>query len=350
MPLRAARYRRAALSALLAAGALFLSACTVFGPPNSPSGEPSIALPGEGAAYLFYEESISGGRAGNAFFGRGELQPVVTGDTGGLVRVHDARFRRPVAVAAKDHWVYVVDADRQQVLLYDRFSGNMEVLADLKGVVTGDVADIFVTGDRTFYLADSVGGKVLKFDRNGRLLATFQDAMNLRRPVAVSVDETNGDVYVADGVLDHVVIFTSAGGLWRAIGGRGEEEGRFLNITSMVRGPDGVYVTARFVHRAQVLSQEGAFLYAFESDSLAFPNAVAVDAGNRAYVSDFIDNSIKLFERGKPVATVGGTGVGPGRFKGISDLWLEGGTLYVADSLNGRIQVFKIAAGENKTQ
>ncbi len=350
MPLRAARYRRVALSALLAAGTVLLNACAVFGPPNTASGEPRAALPGEGAAFLFYEESIGGGRVGNAFFGTGELRPVVTGDTGGLVNLQDARFRRPVAVAAKDHWIYVVDADQQQVLLYDRFSGNLEVLADLKGVVTGDVADIFVTGDRSFYLADSVGGKVLKFDRNGNLRATFKDPMNLRRPVAVSVDETTGDVYVADGVLDHVVIFTSVGGLWRGIGGRGEDEGKFLNITSMTRGTEGIYVTARFAHRAQTLSETGEFLYAFDPDTVVFPNSVAVDAGNRVYVTDFIDNTIKLFERGKLVATLGGTGVGPGHFKGISDVWVEGGSLYVADSLNGRIQVFKIAAGEIKTQ
>ncbi len=299
---------------------------------------------------IYFEESLRGGRVGNAFFGNGELQPVMTGDTGGLVRLHEARFRRPVAVAAKDHWVYVVDADQQQVILYDRISGTQEILVSLKGLVTGDVADIFVTGDRSFYLADSVGGKVLKFNRNGRLEATFRDSMNLRRPVAVSVDETTGDVYVADGVLDHVLIFNSAGGLWRALGGRGEGNGEFLNITAMARGPDGVYVTARFAHRAQVLSEEGTFKYAFDPDTVVFPNAVAVDTANRAYVSDFFNNTVKIFEQGKLVATIGGAGVGPGRFNGVSDVWLDGSSLYVADSLNGRIQVFKIAAGEFKAK
>jgi len=45
------------------------------------------------------------------------------------------------------------------------------------------------------------------------------------------------------------------------------------------------------------------------------------------------------------LATVGGTGASPGRFKGITDVALESGFLYVADSLNGRIQVFKVTSG-----
>ncbi|MEK7322297.1 MAG: hypothetical protein AABZ84_04370, partial [Pseudomonadota bacterium] len=80
-----------------------------------------------GSSQIYFEESLSGGRVGNPFFGNGELQPVMTGDTEGLARLRDARFRRPVAVAAKDHWVYVVDADQQQVILYDRISGTQEV-------------------------------------------------------------------------------------------------------------------------------------------------------------------------------------------------------------------------------
>lgn len=301
-----------------------------------------------GDAPVFFEESISGGTIGNAFFGTGELNHIATGDTEGLVRVQRARFHRPVAVAAKDHWVYVVDADQQSVIVYDRFTQRMEVLADLHGKVGADVADIFVTGDRSFYLADRYGAKVLKFDRDGRLVMTIEDKMNLRQPVAVSVDETTGDVYVADGVMDHVLVFNSAGKLWRAIGSRGEGEGQFLNITAMARGPDGVYVAARLAHRVQVLSEEGAFRYSFMPDTVVFPNALAVDAGNRVYVSDFFDNKVKMFEHGKLVGAFGGTGAGPGHFKGISDVWVEGGTLYVADSLNGRIQVFRLTtAGVN---
>jgi DNA-binding beta-propeller fold protein YncE len=279
--------------------------------------------------WLYPLETITGGVAGNALIGN-----------------EPRRLRRPTVVAVRDHDLYIVDADQELLILYDTFSKRMSVLKDLRGVTEGDVTDVYVAGDHSYYLADAVGRRVLRFDSNGRLLQTFQDPLNLGRPVATSVDETTGDVYVADGLFDHVLVFNSAGELWRMIGDRGQEDGEFLNITAMTRSQDEVYVTARLGKRGQVLGQErGQFRYAFDDDTLVFPNSIAVDLDGRAYVSDFFDNGIKIFEHGHLVATLGGTGASPGRFKGISDLALGNGFLYVADSLNGRVQVFRITAG-----
>lgn len=328
MPLSTTRITR---PALIFCGLALLSAlggCAFYGKSlKEASSEPKQLTPT--SSWLYPLEIITGGSMGNAVVGN-----------------EHHRLQRPVAVAVRDHDLYIVDADQELLFLYDTLSGRMSVLKELRGVVTGEVADIYVAADRSFYLADSAGRRVLRFDRNGRLVQTFQDALNLSRPVAISVDETTGDVYVADGVFDHVLVFNSAGELWRKMGDRGQEEGEFLNITAMTRGADGVYVTARLGIRGQVLDQEhGQFRYAFEENSLVFPNSIAVDLDGRAYVGDFFDNSIKIFEHGRLVATVGGTGASPGRFKGIADLSLQNGFLYVADSLNGRIQVFRVTAG-----
>ena len=257
------------------------------------------------------------------------------------------RLQRPVTVAVRDHILYIVDAGRDVLYQYDDISKRMSVLKDLRGIVTGDVPDIYVAADRSYYLADAGGRQVLHFDRDGRLLQTFKDSLNLARPVGVAEDEATGDVYVADGLFDHVLVFNSAGDLWRMIGDRGQEDGEFLNITAMTLGPDGVYVTARLGKRGQVLDQDtGNFRYAFDDDTLVFPNGIAVDKlDDRVYVSDFFNNTIKVFKQGHMLETLGGTGASPGRFKGITDVALESGFLYVADSLNGRIQVFKITAG-----
>ena len=311
-----------------------LGGCTAFnGSKPAGSAEPQQLTPANGALYPL--ETITGGAMGNDFVGN------VT-----------QRLQRPVAVAVRDHNLYIVDAGRDVLYLYDDFSKRMSVLKELRGVVTGDVTDIYVAADRSYYLADAGGRQVLHFDRGGRLLQTFKNSLNLARPVGVSVDEATGDVYVADGLFDHILVFNSAGDLWRMIGDRGMEDGEFLNITAMTRGPDGVYVTARLGKRGQVLDQDtGAFRYAFDDDTLVFPNGIAVDQlDDRAYVSDFFDNSIKVFKQGHLLETLGGTGASPGRFKGITDVALESGFLYVADSLNGRIQVFKITAGASSAE
>ena len=331
MPLSTTRITRLALVLCGLTALSLLGGCTAFsGSQKAPS---STAQPQQLTAtnaWLYPIETITGGMMGNDFVGN-----------------LNQRLQRPVAVAVRDHNLYIVDAGREMLYLYDDFSKRMSVLKDLRGVVTGDVPDIYVAADRSYYLADAGGRRVLHFDRDGKLLQIFKDSLNLARPVAVSVDETNGDVYIADGLFDHILVFNSAGDPWRMIGDRGMEDGKFLNITAMTRGPDGVYVTARLGKRGQVLDQNsGKFLYAFDEDTLVFPKGIAVDKlDDQAYVSDFFDNSIKIFKHGHLLATVGGTGASPGRFKGIADVTLESGFLYVADSLNGRIQVFKVTSG-----
>lgn len=308
-----------------------LGACSAFSESKQP--ETSPAAPQRLTttnSFLYPLEIISGGMMGNNIVGN-----------------VDQRLQRPVAVAVRDHNLYIVDSGPQLLYLFDDFSKRMTVLKDLHGVASGDVTDIYVAADRSYYLADAGGSQVLHFDRTGQLVQTFKNSLNLARPVAVNVNEANGDVYVADGLFDHILVFNSAGDLWRMIGDRGQEDGEFLNITAMTRGPDGVYVTARLGKRGQVLDEDtGNFRYAFDDDTLVFPNGIAVDKLNdRAYVTDFFDNSIKIFKHGHLQATMGGTGVSPGRFKGISDVALESGFLYVADSLNGRVQVFKTTTG-----
>jgi DNA-binding beta-propeller fold protein YncE len=331
MPLSTTRISRLAVVLCGLTALSLLGGCTAFS--DSQKAPSSTAQPQQLTAtnaWLYPIETITGGMMGNDFVGN-----------------LNQRLQRPVAVAVRDHNLYIVDAGREMLYLYDDFSKRMSVLKDLRGVVTGDVPDIYVAADRSYYLADAGGRRVLHFDRDGKLLQIFKDSLNLARPVAVSVDETNGDVYIADGLFDHILVFNSAGDPWRMIGDRGMEDGKFLNITAMTRGPDGVYVTARLGKRGQVLDQNsGKFLYAFDEDTLVFPKGIAVDKlDDQAYVSDFFDNSIKIFKHGHLLATVGGTGASPGRFKGIADVTLESGFLYVADSLNGRIQVFKVTSG-----
>ena len=94
------------------------------------------------------------------------------------------------------------------------------------------------------------------------------------------------------------------------------------------------------------MALDGKDLYAFGNEELKMPRAVAVDRFNRVYVSDDFDNSIKVFADRELIATIGGTGGGgatPANFNRITFLSLDQNTLYVADSLNGRIQSFQIA-------
>lgn len=287
---------------------------------------------------LTYWETIHGGLVGP----KGSMGKVLDVVSGGEV----VTFSQPSAITMRDNWLYVVDMGLELVVRIDRISQRVERLLELKGVTKGEIADIYVASDRSFYLTDTYGSRVLHFSAKGRLLRSFQNKLNLVRPVAVGENEATGEILVADGEFDHILLFGPDGTLLAAVGGRGNEPGQFLSLTAMARGPDGFYVGARVGQRIQVLSPGGDYLYSFPQDTVVFPMAMAADSEHRVFVGDYLDNSIKVYERGRFVASIGGTGVEPGRFKRITDLWVDGEFLYVADSLNSRVQVLRIASAQ----
>ncbi len=286
---------------------------------------------------LTYWETIRGG-IGSPDTTMGNAMTFLTGGD-------HIQFIRPVALTVRGEYLYVVDMGLELVLRYNLVTGRIEKLVELRGITGGDVADIYVTKDYTFYLTDTFGSRVLHFDRRGRLQRTISSKLNMVRPVAVVEDEPTGNILVADGEFDQVLVFNQLGDLFTAIGGRGSEPGRFLNITAMAVGPDGFYIAARVGEHVQVLTRDGDYLYSLEQGGVVFPLAMAASDDFRVFVSDYLDDTIKVFERGRHVASIGGTGVTPGRFKRITDLWLEDSFLYIADSLNGRIQVMRVVAG-----
>jgi len=251
------------------------------------------------------------------------------------------RFKRPTAIAVQSEYLYVIDQGADALFRFDLVSERLEVVLDLKTEVKGEVADIYINKDFSFYLTDTEAGRVLHFDRHGSLLEVFHNHFNMVRPVAVAALD-DGSVVVADGHYDHLLHFNAMGKLIATYGGRGEEVAEFINIMTMTKGPDGFYVGARVGRRLQVIGNDGGYLYAFEEGAVVFPAAIAVDRENRAYVADYMDNTIKVFDRGVLIGTMGGFGRGPGQFKRITDLWLDAGVLYIVDSLNGRIQAARV--------
>ncbi len=252
------------------------------------------------------------------------------------------RFVRPVQVAARGNFVFVVDAGTELLYRYDLSRNELKIVLHLKKYMAGEVTDLYVYPDHSFLLVDADSARVLHFNRNGGLIRVFQDSLNLIRPVAVTYDEEMGRVLIADGSSDDVLVFSTTGQLQGVIGTRGVEEGQFLNITAMTSGADGIYVTARLGHRLQLMGRDGSHLKSFQSDAVVFPLAVAVDRSGNTFVSDYLDNSIKVFQGELFLESIAGSGITPGRFKRISDLWYDEGFLYAVDSLNGRIQVLRV--------
>lgn len=281
-------------------------------------------------------EVITGGLRGQEGM-VSEFARIVTGS-------HQAvRLDRPVAVGGQGDTMFIVDAGERAIYRYNRLDKSIVTLGEAGKQFAGDPMGISVLKDLSFFVADPVGKRVLYFDFQGNLLRSYFDLKNLSRPIDVLFDELTQKLYVADGSFSHVVVFDRMGQPLTAIGQRGNGPGRFRAITAISKGTNSLFIADRIELPVQELDLSGGFRYSFGEGYLTWPSAVVVDKYQRAYVSDRSDNTIRVFDDIRLVATLGGTGSAQGRFRLVTDMWLaEDNKLYVADSLNRRVQVFEV--------
>ncbi len=288
-----------------------------------------------GTELLSVESTIMGGKISIKGYA-GEFRRLLIGGS------DEVRLEQPVAVGGTGNTLYIVDASPKVVYKYDLVVNEIEPVKDIANYLVGEPSNIYVARDGSFYLVDSIGKQVLQFSAEGDFLVRYQDLANLSRPMDVLVDEESGNVLVADGSFSHIVVFDRAGNALQAIGQRGTGPGYFRAITFMTSGADGIYVLDRLELPVQVLSWQGEYRYSFGESELVFPNAIAVDRDQRVFVTDRADNTVRAYQNGQLQMTFGGGGAAPGRFRLPSGLWVNGNLLYVADSMNRRVQVLRI--------
>jgi DNA-binding beta-propeller fold protein YncE len=289
-----------------------------------------------GDELLSAESIIMGGNQSMGAGYTGQFQRMMIGSE------DEIKLIEPVAVGGIEGLLYIVDAGAKIVYKYDLAVNKIAPIKDIAVHFKGNMGNIYVAKDRSFYIVDSIGKQVLHFSELGVLKTRFQDYANLSRPIDVLVDEENGDVLVADASFSHIVVFNELGKAVKAIGQRGTGPGRFRAITSMTRGADGLFLLDRLELPAQVISMDGQYQYSFGESDLIFPTSIAVDQDQRVYISDRSDNTIRVYQNGQLLMKFGGGGSAPGRFRIITGLWVSGNLLYVADSLNERVQVLRI--------
>lgn len=245
------------------------------------------------------------------------------------------------AIGARGTFFFVFDTGRQQIFRYDLAQQTMAAFAPYP---SAKVTGLAAAADLSVYVADLGAQKVLHYSRDGKLLRTLGNPRELARPVAVAVDESSGQVLVADDLYSQVVVFNRLGMMLDVI-----KPDELRSLAAMARGPDGLYLVDRVERKIVVVGKDGKAHTVFGEDSLKDPAAIAVDRFSRVFVADNFDRTIKVFIDEELAATFGGAGTTPGLFSRIGGLWLEENTLYVSDSLNGRVQLFRVAPPDSSS-
>ncbi len=168
----------------------------------------------------------------------------------------------------------------------------------------------------------------------------------LLRPSA-GASEGCGRIVVADPGRGGVFAFKPEGGLEVyefAYGAR-----RFASPAGIACGPGrSLFVADAALGAVVELDGEGRTVRRIGEGQLGRPTGLALDRERgELYVADTAAHEIRVFDAaGTPLRRFGRRGEAEGEFNFPTHLWFRGGDLYVADTMNGRVQVF--ARGQAK--
>ncbi|MBI5155069.1 6-bladed beta-propeller [Candidatus Poribacteria bacterium] len=334
--------------------AMFLVILTLFLPGCAgrawkgfpPSGADALVWPAAPEQpRLAYVQSI---RSGEDLFG-------TPGGWAGFTRIfagaRDSRMAKPFALALHPGGgLLVADQGRQTVHYYDWSRGKYVQLGPKRKGGLPSPVGVAVLPDGDALVSDSRLQSIERFSIGGKYLGPFVSPGSLERPAGIAVDGRRGRVYVADAAAHIVVVFDLRGTEIERIGGRGEAPGRFNFPTHLAVNDAGeLAVTDALNFRVQVFDGDGKPLR--EAGKLgdapgqfSRPKGVAFDGKGNLVVVEGLFDALQFFDtESRLLLSAGGPGGEPGQFWLAAGLAadLTDGLLFVADSYNARVQVFR---------
>jgi DNA-binding beta-propeller fold protein YncE len=262
-------------------------------------------------------------------------------------RTSDAMLR-PYAVAADADLIAVADPGLRLVHLFRIKESRYDVIRDAGDESLQSPVGISISTDSIF-VADSSAAKVFVFDRNGELKNSIQGP---DRPTGIVFHPSSGNLYVTDTLANKVFVFDQRGNLLTEFGTRGIAHGEFNFPTSLALNDDTLLVNDTLNYRIQAFSLDGEPISAFGengdgSGQFALSKGLATDTEGHIYIADALSNFVQVFDmEGRFLLGFGGMGGEPGQFRLPAGIHSFGNTIYIADSQNGRIQVFEFLGGE----
>ena len=170
-----------------------------------------------------------------------------------------------MAIDTENRFLYVVDTQQDQVLVYDA-----DTLKLLRRIGTGGKSHFLTTPgdfaapegvaldkDQNVYVTDTLNDRVEVFDADGNFISTFgkngDGAGYFTRPKGIAVD-ADGHIWVADEMQDRLQVFNQQGQLLTYIGmGHGDLPGQFKSLVGVaIDKQNRVFTTEQLPGRLQV--------------------------------------------------------------------------------------------------
>jgi sugar lactone lactonase YvrE len=287
--------------------------------------------------------------------GRPVLADVVDSITS-FAEEHRAVMRGPQAVTTDSRGrLIVADTPAQAVHVLDaRGKTSFRIQGGPERRLQDPVA-VAVDSQDNIYVSDADRGMVLVYDQLGRFrhyIGKVKGEAFFDKPAGIAVDSRAGRIYVADSSRNAVAVLDLHGRPMASFGGHSPAAGgaKFSNPTSIVLAGQQLWVLDTLGGRVQAVDLQGKPLreikVAENNAPAADHSGLAVDSTGDIYISNEMNGMVRVYSAaGRLLNSFGRPGSKIGEFSRPAGVWADGGDrIYVADSNNYRVQVFQFRA------
>lgn len=262
------------------------------------------------------------------------------------------RFIRPFGISvSRNGTVAVTDPGLKGIHIIRKSNRSYRVIRSSDNEMRLDTPiGVAFNTEKTILVTDSKNAVIFEFSLDGETLRHFGGGL-LKRPTAIAVHPIDRRIFVVDTSSHQIAIFSPAGKLLDRLGKRGKKAGAFNYPTHITFDEKGnLYVVDSMNFRVQVFDRELSLITKFgrHGDRLgefSKPKGIAVDRDGYIYVIEsFYDHLLVFDNKGRFMLPVGGNGDQPGKFNLPAGVAVHGDQIYVADSYNRRIQIFRMAS------
>nr|WP_320017213.1 NHL repeat-containing protein [uncultured Desulfobacter sp.] len=250
-----------------------------------------------------------------------------------------------LATDAAHAWVQVFDKTTGKYIT--RFGGKGDEDENLE-----KPEGISVAPDGRIFVADYTTGDVKIYDKKYKWLDTFSEygsepGQNIKSEFT---DIYEGLYYMPEAGNHRVSVWDLDGNFKFTFGKKGTAKGEMNNPEAAKFNSKGEMIVSDLKNnRIQVFTKDGEFLRAFSQEGsgpgdLKANAGVGIDKDDNIYVGEIGNNRVSVFDvQGKFLTMWGKKGSGNSEFGNIHGVLVDKktGWVYVADTANDRIQVFK---------
>ena len=261
----------------------------------------------------------------------------------------------PVHVTTDSQQRLVVgDPKASAVHVLDRNGKTSFRLVTGKGYRLRQPAGVAVDSADNIYVADSERGMIVVFDRNGnflRYLGSYHGEPEYAKPHGLAIDLQNQHLFLVDTPRNQVFELDLEGRELKRAGKNrsGSGTGEFESPTDVAVNSNRIFVLDHSGTRVQVFDLDLNLETKFDLPRTLDPridrdNGLCADAFGNVYISSHRNSTVRVYgPGGNLLASFGQFGTRVGEFAAPEGLWVDSANrLYVADSENGRVQLFQL--------